>query len=287
MANPKYGESIQERLKMLGITILTAALVVLLGWGWQFLGKPVAKTEAVSPQALPPRANTPLVTVTPQVPVSTSTSLLPPRPKIITPPAPVTQNPVTITKEPALPSLPELPSLPPIPPSTSFGHFPYAEADPNSLIRVGMYYDRGESLVNEAAAAFQKMQAQAQTQGIKIRIISGFRAFAAQKILFDKQIRSKGNQSNAARFSAPPGYSEHHTGYALDIGDGKQLATDLKYQFEKTASYRWLASNAGYYGFELSFPRNNLQGVTFEPWHWRYVGSERAKSIFAAARGEG
>jgi LAS superfamily LD-carboxypeptidase LdcB len=148
-----------------------------------------------------------------------------------------------------------------------------------------MYYDRPEFLVNEAALAWQKMQAQAQAQGVKMRIISGFRSVAAQEALFARQTKLKGSVQAAARFSAPPGYSEHHTGYTLDIGDGQQLATDLNYQFAQTSTYRWLGSHAADYGFELSFPPNNAQGIAFEPWHWRYVGSDRARYIFTAARG--
>jgi LAS superfamily LD-carboxypeptidase LdcB len=264
---------------MLGITIITAILIVLLGWGWQFLGKPVAQKEVVSSPVLPSPAYTPLVI--PQEPVNTSTSLLPPRRKTIVPPAPGIQNPAPIPPEPALPSLPSLPPAYP----TALGHFPYAEAEPDSLVAVGMYYDRPEFLVKEAALAWQKMQAQAQAQGVKMRIISGFRSVAAQEALFTRQTKLKGSVQEAARFSAPPGYSEHHTGYTLDIGDGRQLATDLKYQFAQTATYRWLGNHAADYGFELSFPPNNAQGIAFEPWHWRYVGSDRARYIFAAARG--
>jgi LAS superfamily LD-carboxypeptidase LdcB len=56
------------------------------------------------------------------------------------------------------------------------------------------------------------------------------------------------------------------------------------FYFESTSAYQWLARNAHNYGFELSFPQGNSQGVSFEPWHWRYVGSPRSSQIFAAAR---
>lgn len=120
--------------------------------------------------------------------------------------------------------------------------------------------------------------------GIRLIPISGFRSVADQVKLFERQIQRRGSEENAAKLSAPPGYSEHHTGYALDIGDGNQPAADLKYEFENTAAYQWLRANATHgYGFELSFPENNRQGVSFEPWHWRYVGSSEAGQIFAVA----
>jgi LAS superfamily LD-carboxypeptidase LdcB len=151
-------------------------------------------------------------------------------------------------------------------------------------IKVGEYYGRSEYLDQEAANAFKKMQIDAQAQGIQLTIISGFRSISAQEALFQKQIQRKGGLQAAARFSAPPGYSEHHTGYALDIGDGSNSSHDLKLSFENTSAYGWLAINAYQYGFELSFPPDNSQGVSYEPWHWRYVLPPRADEIFMAAR---
>ena len=83
---------------------------------------------------------------------------------------------------------------------------------------------------------------------------------------------------------APPGHSEHHTGYALDIGEAGNGATDLSEQFEKTAAFAWLQKNAPYYSFELSFPKDNQQGVSYEPWHWRYVGDQASLELFHRAR---
>ena len=71
---------------------------------------------------------------------------------------------------------------------------------------------------------------------------------------------------------APPGYSEHHTGLALDIGDLDHPETDVEVSFEETPAFEWLKNNADRFGFELSFPVGNPQGVSYEPWHWRFVG---------------
>lgn len=162
-----------------------------------------------------------------------------------------------------------------------FGHFPFAEVPRHSLVNMGNYYNRTEFLHQEAGDAFNRMKADAKLQGVQLVLISGFRSISDQTKLFQKQIQKRGSKEAASKLSAPPGYSEHHTGYALDIGDGKQPSLDLKFQFESSQAYSWLINNAYRYGFELSFPKNNIQRVSFEPWHWRYVGSNQANSIFA------
>ena len=173
---------------------------------------------------------------------------------------------------------------PNLPEETYLGHFPYQEASQNRLKNVGKYYDRTEYLDQETARAFEQMKKDAKKQGVDLVLISGFRPVSVQKELFAKQVEKKGSEEAAAKLSAPPGYSEHHTGYAVDIGDASQPEADLKFAFEYTPAYNWLINNAKRYGFELSFPKNNAQGVSFEPWHWRYVDSSRAVQIFKLAR---
>jgi D-alanyl-D-alanine carboxypeptidase len=67
------------------------------------------------------------------------------------------------------------------------------------------------------------------------------------------------------------------------VGDGTQPKTDVKFEFETTPAYRWMSTNAKGYGFELSFPDNNVQGVSFEPWHWRFINSGQASAVFSVA----
>lgn len=174
------------------------------------------------------------------------------------------------------------------PAETSYGHLPYSEADPLALVEIGKFrrgsYERTERLDQEAALAFANMVADAQSQGIALQPISGFRSVADQQDLFEDQVARKGSVEAAADYSAPPGHSEHHTGFAVDIGDANVPEADLKHDFENTPAYGWLLANAADYGFEQSFPKNNAQGVTFEPWHWRFVGSARSGQVFAIAR---
>ena len=159
------------------------------------------------------------------------------------------------------------------------GHLPYEKAPESELVAI----DGNESLKMRPAAAkkFEQMQAAAKSDGIYLVLLSAFRDLQAQDQLFFgvKEQRSQ-NATKRAEVSAPPGYSEHHTGYAIDMGDGNAPATHLEVEFADTAAFRWLQQNALRYSFELSFPPNNQQGVSYEPWHWRYVGDRDSLETF-------
>ncbi|WP_448380405.1 M15 family metallopeptidase [Gloeomargarita sp.] len=176
-------------------------------------------------------------------------------------------------------------------PSTKYGHFPYAEISRDRLIVVASYgqkeYQRYVEMEREAGLALFRLMSAARDQGLWIIPISGFRTVRYQAELFQRQVQKQGSEIAAARISAPPGYSEHHTGLAIDLGDGfaaGEGVPDITEHFSQTKAYAWLQKNAHMYGFELSYPPNNPQGVMYEPWHWRYVGSEYARQIFAPAR---
>jgi D-alanyl-D-alanine carboxypeptidase len=163
------------------------------------------------------------------------------------------------------------------------GHLPYAVAPESELTAISR--DGIIRLRTAAAESFLKMQAAAKTQGVILSPISGFRSKAEQTHLFF-EVKQQRNQDTTQRaeVSAPPGYSEHHTGYAVDIGDGEVPATNLSPKFEKTKAFLWLKANAHRYSFELSFPPHNVQGVSYEPWHWRFVGDGDSLETFYKAR---
>ena len=163
------------------------------------------------------------------------------------------------------------------------GHLPYKQADPSDLVAITR--DGRIRLRKSAANKFRQMEAAARTQGISLAVISGFRTQETQDSLFFdiKEQRVQG-ASKRAEVSAPPGYSEHHTGYAIDLGDGNVPATHLSEKFENTPAFAWLQNNAPKYSFELSFPRNNPQGISYEPWHWRFVGDRDSLETFYKAR---
>ena len=163
------------------------------------------------------------------------------------------------------------------------GHFLYPEAAQKDLQPISR--DRRIKLRKAAAQQFRAMSASARASGVAIVPISGFRTVKDQQhLFFDVKAQRGQTATKRAEVSAPPGYSEHHTGYAVDIGDGKAPATNLSTNFEKTRAYKWLSANAARYSFELSFAKNNRQGVSYEPWHWRYVGDSDSLETFYKAQ---
>lgn len=158
-------------------------------------------------------------------------------------------------------------------------HFAYKEAPESDLQAITP--DGGIKLRTSAARKFQAMAAAARAEGVLLVPLSGFRSVAEQQHLFFGIKAQRGQvATKRAEVSAPPGYSEHHTGYAIDIGDAKTPATNLSPAFENTAAFKWLEQNAPRYNFELSFPRGNAQGINYEPWHWRFVGDRDSLETF-------
>lgn len=152
-------------------------------------------------------------------------------------------------------------------------HYRYNNCNSADLRSVG----NNQQMHKDAAAAFKKMQAAAAKDGIKLSAASGFRSTQYQIGTFKKKGTSDEVIKQRVKVSAPSGFSEHHTGYAVDINS-------LSESFANTAAYKWLTQHAKEYGFEMSFPKNNIQGVAYEPWHWRFVGNPTAKNTFSTVR---
>ena len=131
----------------------------------------------------------------------------------------------------------------------------------------------------ETIAAFERMRADAGASGVRLHVIWAYRSPVLQREQFAEAERKYG-RGKGIRWLAPPGYSEHQTGWVLDIGDLDDPEADDNPLFERTAAFRWLRDNANRYDFELSFPPGNWQGVGYEPWHWRYVGTPAARAAF-------
>lgn len=167
-------------------------------------------------------------------------------------------------------------------PETKFGHRHYEQAPDSSLAEAGPYRKTGRivKMRAEAAQAFRAMVAAAAKDGVGLVPISGFRTVDYQQGLFQNAMRRYGSEQGAAKWVAPPGYSEHHTGYVLDLGDTAVPAADVNPKFEHTAAFRWLQQHAAQFNFEISFPKDNPQGVNYESWHWRWVGNDVARKTF-------
>lgn len=162
-------------------------------------------------------------------------------------------------------------------------HYAYQEAPASELEPITR--DNRIQMRKAAAKEYKAMAAAARADGVILSPISGFRSVADQQhVFFDVKEQRGQVASKRAEVSAPPGYSEHHTGYAVDVGDGNVPATNLNPGFENTAAFKWLQANAARFNFEMSFPRNNSQGVSYEPWHWRYVGDRDSLETFYKAK---
>ncbi len=162
---------------------------------------------------------------------------------------------------------------------TLLGHNAFDEAPQEDLVPLSI--NSSIRLRTAAASQYEAMTQAAGQAGVRLVPLSGFRSQAEQeKIFFDLKAERAQDAQTRAEVSAPPGYSEHHTGYAIDVGDGNQVGTHLNPEFAETSAYRWLEENAGRYSYELSFPPDNAQGVAFEPWHWRFVGDRTSLETF-------
>lgn len=110
--------------------------------------------------------------------------------------------------------------------------------------------------------------------GIDLKIISAYRSFDEQEQLKGQYTQVYGSGANA--FSADQGYSEHQLGTTVDLSD--PVTAGAYTSFAQTEEYQWLLDNAHKYGFILSYPENNNFYV-FEPWHWRFVGTDLAGDL--------
>ena len=160
------------------------------------------------------------------------------------------------------------------------GHLPYPEAKENELI----LFSPGIYVHKDIYENFKEMQFRAAQRGISLQLLSGYRSIELQRDIFyeNKSLRNQ-TAVERSRDSAPPGYSEHSTGYAIDVGDGNYPDTHFEVEFEQTPAFKWMKRFASKYHFVLSFPPNNKQGVTYEPWHWRFEGTVNALREFDAA----
>jgi zinc D-Ala-D-Ala carboxypeptidase len=136
------------------------------------------------------------------------------------------------------------------------------------LVSIGRAPDDGKilRLTPRAAAAWKRMRAAAARDGIVLLPLSGFRSVARQRAIIREKLADGQRIANILRLVAAPGYSEHHTGRALDLGSPDDLALDE--DFARTAAFRWLRRHAAKFGFRLSYPRRNPHGIAYEPWHW-------------------
>ena len=144
------------------------------------------------------------------------------------------------------------------------------------LEALGYPYGTG-SLRPEAAAAFRAMADAARKDGISLQSVSAYRSYQRQESIYARYL-SQDTQASVDSYSARPGYSEHQTALALDIN-----TASLSAHFENTPAYAWLVEHCAEYGFILRYPqgKEDITGYRFEPWHYRYVGTEAAQACMS------
>lgn len=126
----------------------------------------------------------------------------------------------------------------------------------------------GHNLRKPAFDALLVMDKAARADGVTLLVSSAYRSYSYQKTLFARYVAEMG-EKEAIRVSAPPGASQHQLGTAMDLGS----ITDA---FATTSAGKWMASNAGRYGFSLSFPKGleAVTGYVWESWHYRFIGKD-------------
>ena len=143
----------------------------------------------------------------------------------------------------------------------------YKVSDKNVVLRAGI-----ADSINQMFEDFYRNR-----KYTDVCIISGHRTAEYQQNLLAKRTREIGNE--ASDWVANPGASEHHTGYAMDLGI--YTARGESYQFTGNGACDWIAQNAYKYGFVVRYPsdKSALTGISYEPWHFRYVGAPHAYLI--------
>jgi D-alanyl-D-alanine carboxypeptidase len=144
-------------------------------------------------------------------------------------------------------------------------------AEAKELVVAAIAPDDGSEvrLTPLAAEAWRRMEAAARHDGIVLWPLSGFRSVERQAAIIRKKRQQGQAIHDILRLVAAPGYSEHHSGRALDIGAPDEPL--LEAGFGDTAAFRWLERRARDFGFRLSYPKGNERGILYEPWHWFYA----------------
>lgn len=119
---------------------------------------------------------------------------------------------------------------------------------------------------SSAATAFVRMADSAAADDIGLMVQSGYRSPRYQRKVIVKRMKEGKSFAEVARYVAPPGYSEHHTGRAMDV----VCSGGAKTAFAASSCYPWLKENASRFGFFETYPRESPGGIPWEPWHWMY-----------------
>jgi len=128
---------------------------------------------------------------------------------------------------------------------------------------------RMQQLTPDTASDWRAMNRAAADDGIELLVVSGFRSIARQVELFRNKLESGQDIETILRVNAAPGFSQHHTGCAIDVATpGSRPLTE---EFELSPAFDWLGENGARFGFRMPYGRDNVFGFCYEPWHWSQV----------------
>ncbi len=130
-------------------------------------------------------------------------------------------------------------------------------------------FGRKQRLTPAAAKAWAEMRQAAESEGVELQLVSAYRGIDYQSDLISRKLAAGQSLESILRVSAAPGFSEHHTGRAVDVTTSG--VKPLEVEFESSNCFRWLEKRAGHFGFIMSYPRGNPFQIDYEPWHWCFV----------------
>jgi D-alanyl-D-alanine carboxypeptidase len=140
------------------------------------------------------------------------------------------------------------------------------DVEPNVLGRI-------QQLTPDTARAWRRLKAAAAADGVQLLLVSGYRSIQHQTELIRRKLDAGQSIEAILRVNAAPGFSEHHTGRAVDVATpGCRPLTE---EFAATPAFAWLDQNAGRFGFTMPYGRDNAVGFAYEPWHWSRLGATR------------
>lgn len=125
---------------------------------------------------------------------------------------------------------------------------------------------RTHLLLPVAAEAWRQLKAAAATDNVSLFIVSAFRSVGRQTEIVRRKLASGADIQEILSVCAPPGFSEHHTGRAIDLSAPDSPLLEVR--FDQTPAFAWLMAHASEFGYHLSYPIGNQWGYQYEPWHW-------------------
>ena len=152
---------------------------------------------------------------------------------------------------------------------------------PDSL-RKTQVHGMSQSMREDAAAALEELFQAAQSDGIKLSSVSGYRSYSKQSLIYSRKVGRTGSEAEADKLVARPGTSEHQLGLAMDLAT--RDSSTLSERFASTAEGQWVYANCQRFGFIVRYLKGyeDVTGYSYEPWHIRYVGPEHAEAIAAS-----